>query len=67
MSDGGINNNSMSGGGMSDDSTSDGGVSDDVASLTSSLQPCLFSLASSTSPLQRQSHQQRQHQRRRHE
>jgi hypothetical protein len=61
MRDGGISDNSMSGGGMSDDSTSDGamshnstgdgGVSDDVASLTSPLRPCLFSLASSTSPL----------------
>jgi hypothetical protein len=67
MSDGGISDNSMSGGGMSHNSTSDGGVSDDVASLTSPLQPYLFSLASSTSPLHRQSHQQRQHQRRRRE
>jgi hypothetical protein len=38
MSDGGISDNSMS-----DDSTSDGGASDDVASLTSPLQPHLFS------------------------
>jgi hypothetical protein len=62
MSDGGISDNSMSGGGMSDDSTSDSAmnhnstsdscVSDDVASLTSPLQPHLFSLASSASPLQ---------------
>jgi hypothetical protein len=67
MSDGGISDNCMSGGGVSDNSTSDGGVSDDVASLTSPLQPHLFSLASSTSPIQRQSHQQRQHQQRRRE
>jgi hypothetical protein len=57
MSDGGISENSMSDGGTSGNSISDGGVSDDVASLTSPLQPCLFSLASSTSPLQRQLHQ----------
>jgi hypothetical protein len=59
MSDGGISDNSMSGGGMSDDSTSDSamshnstsdsGVSDDVASLTSSLQPYLFSTIASAS------------------
>jgi hypothetical protein len=53
MSDGGINENSVGDDGMSHNSTSDsamshnstgdGGVSDDVASLTSPLQPRLFS------------------------
>jgi hypothetical protein len=47
MSDGGINDNSISDGGMGHNGTSDGGVSDDVASLTSPLQPRLFNLASS--------------------
>jgi hypothetical protein len=67
MSDGGINDNSVSDGGMSHNGTSDGGVSDNVAPLMSPLQPHLFNLASSTSPLQRQLHEQRQHRRRRHE
>jgi hypothetical protein len=46
-SDGGVRDNSTSDGAISNISTGDGGVSDDIASLTSPLQPHLFSLASS--------------------
>jgi hypothetical protein len=58
----------MSDGGMSDDSTSDGGVSDDVASLTSPLQPRLFSDNSiSNGSTSDGGVSQKQHQRRRRE